>query len=262
MTTDRSIAHQSRWRVFRALAWKTWVESRGRFFATLALLIMLVVYAVLTAPDYLARHNSHFPDKPLFYSVYVWSGLFHYALQGLWMLAAFVLALGGLAREKAAGVALYTLGLPVKRLHLFLLRAGMAWVESLALAVICALLIPLFSSIAGESYPLLQALAFGLLMGTGGLVILTVGLLFSELFEGEFTAPVAGLCAISAVFFGYKARTIPGWNVFDAMSGAAYIDPQTQLWSGGPPWQDLLLCMAVSLGLLCASAVVVRLRDV
>ena len=41
----------------------------------------------------------YFPDKPLPYSVYVWSGFFHDALQGLWVLAAFVLTFGGL-RER------------------------------------------------------------------------------------------------------------------------------------------------------------------
>jgi hypothetical protein len=106
---------------------------------------MLVIYAVFTGPGYLSRHNTHFPDKPLIHSVYVWSGLFHYALQGLWTLAAFVLALGGLAREKATGVGLFTLGLPVKRSHLFLIRAATAWVEAIVLGMTAALLIPTLS---------------------------------------------------------------------------------------------------------------------
>jgi hypothetical protein len=107
----------------RSVLWKAWRESRARFFSALVLLILLVAYAVLTGPGFLARYNAHFPDKPLLYSVYVWTGLFHYALEGLWVLAALVVALGGLAREKATSVALFSLALSVSRLNLFLIRA-------------------------------------------------------------------------------------------------------------------------------------------
>jgi hypothetical protein len=66
-------------------------------FSALVLLASLVVYAVVTSPGFLAHYNTRFPDKPLLYSVYVWTGLFHYALQSLWVLAALVVTLGGLA---------------------------------------------------------------------------------------------------------------------------------------------------------------------
>jgi|GEM_PF-594406 len=244
-----------------ALLWKAWLDSRGRFFSALVLLASLVVYAVLTSPGFLARYNVRFPDKPLFYSVYVWSGLFHYALQGLWVLAAFVLALGGLAREKATGVALFTLGLPVRRLHLFLIRAAIAWAESIVLGLISALLIPVLSSLVGESYSFLQALAFGALMSAAGLVILAFGLLVSEVFEGEFTAPVIGLCALTTVFLSYRAHTFHGSNVFDVMSASASIDPNTQLLTGTLPWLGLAICLLASCGLLFTAGAVIQARD-
>jgi ABC-type transport system involved in multi-copper enzyme maturation permease subunit len=249
------------WSSGRALVWKAWQESRSRFFSALTLLMALVVYAVLTSPGFLARYNVRFPDKPLMYSVYVWSGLFHYALQGLWVLAAFITTLGGFAREKATGTALFTLGLPVRRLHLFLIRAGVAWTESIVLGMASALLIPILSIFVGESYPFLQALAFGALMSTAGLVLLTFGLLISELFEGEFTALVLGLCALTAVFLSYKAHTLHGWNVFDVMSATTYIDPNTQLLTGSAPWPGLAISLLVSLGLLFITGTVIRARD-
>jgi ABC-type transport system involved in multi-copper enzyme maturation permease subunit len=244
-----------------ALLWKAWHESRGRFFCAMVLLASLVVYAVLTGPGFLARYNAHFPDKPMLYSAYVWTGLFHYALQGLWVLAAFVVALGGLAREKAAGVATFTLGLPVRRRRLFLIRASVAWAESLALGLVSAVLIPGLSSLVGESYPFLQALAFGVLMSAGGFVILAFGLLVSEIFEGEFTAPVVGLCALTTVFLSYRAHTLRGWNVFDVMSATASIDPKTQLLAAPLPWPWLGICLLVSSGLLFVAITVVRARD-
>jgi hypothetical protein len=141
-----------------SVLWKIWRESRGRFFSALLLLASLVVYAVLTSPGFLGRYNTRFPDKALLYSVYVWTGLFHYALQGLWVLAAFFVALGGLAREKTTGVALFTLGLPVARLHLFFIRASVAWAESIAFGLASTILIPMLSAVVGEPYPFLQAL--------------------------------------------------------------------------------------------------------
>jgi ABC-type transport system involved in multi-copper enzyme maturation permease subunit len=261
LTTSGINQQQSSWSKGRALVGKAWKESRGRFYAALALLTALVVYAVLTSPGFLARYNARFPDKPLIYSVYVWSGLFHYALQGLWVLAAFVIALGGLAREKAMGVSLFTLGLPVRRQHLFLIRATVAWAESIALGLASALLVPILSFLVGESYPVAQALAFGVLMSAGGLVILAFGLLISEIFEGEFTGPVVGLCTLTAVFLSYKAHTFHGWNVFDVMSATASIDPTTQLLTGAVPWTGLVICLLVSLGLVLTTSVVIRARD-
>src|SRR6266851_1420977 len=154
-----------------SVLWKAWRETRARFFSALVLLTSLVVYAVLTSPGFLARYNTRYPDKPLVYSVYVWTGLFHYALQGLWVLAALVVALGGLAREKATGAALFTQGLPVGRRRLFLIRASVAWAESIAFGLASAILIPALSAFVGESYPFFQALAFGASMTAAGLVI-------------------------------------------------------------------------------------------
>lgn len=262
LTTDSS-SHAGEFRShWEALAWRSWLESRARFAAAFVLLAALVIYGVATAPGYIARHNAHFPDKPLPYSVYVWSGFFHYALQGLWVLAAFVLTFGGLARESATGTALFTLGLPVRRSHLFLVRAAMAWAQAIMLGIGVALLIPVVSHFAGEQYPLGQALEFGALMSCAGLVILAFGLLLSEVFEAEFTTPVIGLCAITTLFFSYKAHILPGWNLFDTMSAAASIDPNTQLMQGPLPYAGLVMSLSIALLLLMCAAFVMRRRDI
>lgn len=245
----------------RCVLWKTWRESRARFFCALLLLTSLVAYAVLTSPGFLTRYNARFPDKPLLYSVYVWTGLFHYALEGLWVLAALVIALGGLAREKAIGVALFSLALPISRLKLFLIRAAMAIVQSIALALTSALLIPALSTLVGEVYPFPQALGFGAWMSGAGLVILAFGLLISEMFEGEFTAPVVGLCSLTAIFLGYRGHVFHGWNVFDAMSATASINLQTQLLTGTFHWFDPAACLLLSIALLFAAGAIVKARD-
>jgi ABC-2 type transport system permease protein len=244
-----------------AVLWKAWQESCARFFSALALLALLVIYAVVTGPGYLEHYNSIYPERPSLYSAYVWGGLFHYALQGLWVLAAFILTLGGLRREKATGVAFFMLGLPVTRLRVFLSRAALASAEAIALGLVPALLIPVVSSFVGESYPWVQALEFGALMSVAGLVIVTLGLLLSEIFEGEFTAAVVGLCALTTIFLCYKARTLRGWNVFDVMSATSCTDPATRLLRGTMPWQGLVICLLVSVGLLFTAGLTIRTRE-
>jgi len=261
LTTDPSNRRRGFGSAGIAVLWKAWQESRSRFFSALVLLASVVIYALIMGPGDVARHRYLHPDKPYFYSTYIWEGLFHYSLQGLWILGAFVVALGGLRREKATGTALYSLGLPVTRMRLFLSRSALACAEAIALGVVSALLIPIVSFFVGESYPFDQALAFGALMGAAGLVIVAIGLLLSEMFEGEFTAAAVGLCALTTIFLSYKAETLSGWNVFDVMSAASYVDPTTRLLNGSAPWPGLIVCLLVSIILLIATGLMIRARD-
>ena len=261
LTTDTSNRNKGFQSAGAAVLWRDWQESRGRFFCALALLTSIVIYAVVTGPGYIERRNALAPDKPELYTAYVWGGLFHYALQGLWVLAVLIITLGGLRRESATGRAQFTLGFPITRLHLFLVRAGVACAESFLLGLIPALLIPALSPFVGESYPLTQALAFGTLMSAAGLAIIALGLLLSEIFEGEFTAPVVGLCGLTAIFLSYKAGTLHAWNVFDVMSATASIDPVTRLFNGAAPWAGLAVCLLASFALFVAAGVTIRTRD-
>jgi ABC-type transport system involved in multi-copper enzyme maturation permease subunit len=254
LTTNSANPHKGFRSADAALLWKAWQESRGRFFSALVLLASVVVYAVVTFHD----RTSVLPPV---YSTYIWEGLFHYSLQGLWVLAALVIALGGLRREKATGAASFSLGLPVTRLRLFLIRAALACAEAFALGLVSALVIPIVSPFVGESYPFDQALAFGAIMSAAGLVIVAIGLLLSEIFEGEFTAAAVGFCGLTAIFLSYKAQALSGWNVFDIMSATAYVDPATKLLKGTMPWPGLAVCLLVSFCLLFAVSLTIRVRD-
>jgi hypothetical protein len=98
-------------------------------------------------------------------------------------------------------------------------------------------------------------------MSAAGFVVLAFGLLLSEIFEGEFTSPVVGLCTLTAMFLGYRAHTLDGWNVFDVMSATASIDPKTQLLTGTFQWLGLTICFLVSSVLLFTAGVVIQARD-
>ena len=117
------------------------------------------------------------------------------------------------------------------------------------------------SPFVGESYPFGQALAFGGLMSAAGLVIVAIGLMLSEIFEGEFTAAAVGLCALTTIFLSYKAQTLRGWNVFDVMSATTCVDPATRLLKGTVPWPGLTICLLISFGLVSITSVMIRTRD-
>jgi ABC-type transport system involved in multi-copper enzyme maturation permease subunit len=261
LTTDSGKHEFSTHSAMSMLLWKAWHESRWRFAAAVILLSSLVVYAVLTSPGFLARYNAHFPDKPLPYSAYVWSGLFHYALQGCWVIATVLLAMGGVAQEKAVGSALFTLALPVSRKRVLFARWSMATAQSCVLSLGCAVLISVVSPLAGESYPILQALGFGSLMFVAGSAVLSFSILLSESFRGEFTAMVVGLSGLAAIFLSYKAHVLRGWNVFDVMSGTSVIDPRTQMLVGRVPWHGLAVCLCVALSFYAVTGLLLARSD-
>jgi hypothetical protein len=98
-------------------------------------------------------------------------------------------------------------------------------------------------------------------MTAAGLVIVAFGLLLSEIFEGKFTSPVVGLCTLAAIFLGYRAHTLRGWNVFDVMSATASIDPKTQLLAGTFHWLGLIVYFLVSAVLLFTTGAMIQARD-
>jgi ABC-2 type transport system permease protein len=244
----------------RVLVWKAWRESRNRYFASLALLLILVGYTVLSGPKFLEGISINHPDEPLTYSGYIWVSLFDFYLQGFWIACAFILGLGGIWRERATGAASFTLSLPVTRKRLILTRAAVAIVEAIVIALLPCLLVPPFSAMTGYHYPLEQSFIFGLLLAFGGLIFVGVSLLLSSLFEGEYTAFVFGLCAIATAFFAFKARSIHRWSIFDLMSGARHIHPRTHLLTS-VPWLGLSISLLISVLLVSIAVQITRSRD-
>jgi ABC-2 type transport system permease protein len=245
---------------WRALIWKAWRESRNRYLASLGFLLVLVSYMVLSGPQFLEGIAINHPDEPLTYSGYIWTILFDFYLQGFWIACAFIFGLGGIGRERATGVATFTLSLPVTRNRLVLTRAAVATVEASVTALLPCLLIPLCSAMTGYRYPLAQSFAFGVLLAVGGLVFVCLSLLLSSLFDGEYTAFVFGICAIAIVFFAFKARSIHRWSIFDVMSGARHIDPSTHLLKS-LPWTGLSISLLISFLLLSTSIQITRSRN-
>ena len=260
MNTDSHHAGIPRSACWRALVWKAWRESRSRYLVSFGLLLILVGYAVLSGPQFLEGIAINHPDEPLTYSGYIWVSLFDFYLQGFWIACAFVLGLGGIWRERSTGLATFTLSLPVTRKCLVLTRAAVAVVQSFVIALVPCLLIPLFSTVHGYRYPLAQSFAFGFLLAVGGLVFVCFSFLLSSLFDGEYTAFSLGVCAIATAFFTFKALSVHRWSIFDLMSGAKHIDPNTHLLNS-LPWAGLGISLLFSFLLLSLSIQITRSRN-
>lgn len=226
----------------------------------LGLLLIIVGCSVLSGPQFLEGIAINHPDEFLSYSGYIWSSLFDFYLQGFWIACAFILALGGLWRERAIGVATLTLSLPVRRKDLVVTRAVMAIAEAFLLALLPCLLIPVCSWIIGYQYPSAQSLIFAVFLTLGGLVFGALSIFLSSLFDGEYTAFVLGMCAIGVTFFTFKARSLHRWSIFDVMSGARHITENTHLVTS-VPWLGLVSSLFIAVLLIGGSVHIMRVRD-
>lgn len=246
---------------WRALLWKAARESRGRFWISLVFLLALVSYVVLTGPAFVAGYARIHPEESLTYSEYVWQALFNYYFQGCWIAAVLTVGFGGLLRERATGVAALTLGLPLSRRAVVASQVVVGVGEAVALAMIPVMAIPLLSRAVGIVYPLSQAMGFGFLLLSAGLVFFCYGVLLSAIFENELTAPILGFITVSAAFMAMKASTVHRFSIFDVMNGARSINPVTHFIERALPWPGIILSIAVAITLLLTAARILRRRD-
>jgi ABC-type transport system involved in multi-copper enzyme maturation permease subunit len=169
------------------LYYKAWLESRTRFCLSAITLAGLCVLFVLCQRETL----TSFTDEPVSYIGYIWRAIYKGYLRELFVLMVLLLGMGGLMREKAHGTACFTLAIPASRLRLVAARALVGFGEIAILSFVPAMVTPALSTFVHRSYPLSQALQFGLLWTVGGVLIFGLGFIASAIFSGEYTAPVA-----------------------------------------------------------------------
>jgi ABC-type transport system involved in multi-copper enzyme maturation permease subunit len=242
------------------LIYKAWLETRWRFLAGLALLMLISLYAVLRAPN-IIQFREQLDREQLTYAKYIWILLYKGYLQSLWILSAMMLGLGGLWREKAAGVSGFTLSLPVTRRRLVLVRALVGAAEAIILALIPSLLIWAVSPLVNQSYPLAEAVSHSILMAGGGLIFYGFGLLLSHLMQGEFSVPTVGLSVCSVLYMAFQTRQLKIYNPFDLMSGRNYLDPNTFLLRDALPWLPLSIFFGIAVLAILTSARIAEARD-
>ena len=198
---------------------KAWIESRGRFLFGLA--------ATGTACGYGWYANRFAIARTTF------------------IVCCFLFGMGGLLRERALGTAPFTLALPVSRLRLVATRAGVGWIELVALALLAA---PFTAS----------PLQSWLLWVAGGSALYAFAFLASSVLAGEYTPFVVAWIA----FFAHTTTTQYVRLMRPALR--PYLFTLQEIMSRLRPFPTLLavaVLAGVSCALLAAAALVTRRRD-
>ena len=251
------------------LWYKAWLETRWRFFTGLILLTGTSVLTVLMYP-YVAGTTVSLPNMGgrlgemvrdaiammTTYPGYIWLQWFGKNLLIIWTLCAILIGVGGIVTESSRGTALFTLSLPVTRRRQIGIRGALGAAELVILAAVPSFLIPAFSSLIGESYPLRDALIYTLVLITSGMSIFSVSFLLAVVFSDQMK-PIIILASV-AFLLALPVRLIKGvspYSIFTLMSGEAYFV------RGEMPWPGLLACAVFSAAMFYLAFRVVEQRD-
>src|SRR5262249_51278785 len=228
------------------LIYKAWLETRWRFFAGLILLSAMSIYTVLRANG-IIHDRELFRNEHILYAQYIWVILYKGYLQTLWILSAVIIGLGGLWREQALGVAGFTLSLPLARRKLVSPRIALGVIEVVALAFVPSIIIWSLSPITGNSYSLGEAISHALLYVSGGLIFYGLGVLLSQIMQGEFSVPATALGSSLVLYIIFQVLRFEDYNPFDLMSGKHFLDPTTFLLKGQLPWIPMSVLLFLAL---------------
>ena len=228
---------------------------------------MQAVYCV----SFVQRARYDFPpinEPALAYSVFVWRGIYNGLGTLVFVMAALLLALGGLRQEQESGTAAFTLALPVSRLQLMATRALVGLLELAGLALIPVLLIPTLSPlVVQQTYPVLHALKFGVLFMSCGAVCFAAGFFWSTVLAGEYTATAACLLTPFAYLVVY-ANISQGGRRFPSANPFAFMNTAGQVTSNGRgllldplPWATMLILVTIAAGILFAAAILTKRQN-
>jgi hypothetical protein len=156
------------------------------------------------------------------YGEYIDSLVFGGFGKWVFVLPVVFLGPGGLLRERAHHTAAFTLALPVSRAQLIASQIAVGLGELAPLAVVPALVISPLSALVHQSYPIAQALRYGLLRCVCGSFIFAITFLLSVFLRGAYTAPMA--CWIALLLQAQVANWRPlrpyGLNPLRTIDGA------------------------------------------
>lgn len=247
--------------IHRALFHKAWKESRARF----AVMVLALVWICATIVLMQRTMRAH-ADEPMSYAEFIWKAIYRGAVRDLFTILVMMLGLGGLLQEQARGTAAFTLALPVPRNRLVATRALVGFVEVAFLSFVPAALLPLLSSILGESYPLNQALLFGVLWAAGGSIMFAATLLLSTFLAGEYTPWIVSTASLVVylVLAGIRPfSTVPSLNFMDVMNGSRMpgFREAGYAMAGPAPLLPIAAMGLAAIGFIWAAAVATERRE-
>jgi len=250
---------------------KSWLETRWRFLAGLAL---LMVVACGTPLDYRATQQllplasaidtsgpfgqriKAVVDLERDYRGFVWWQWFRQNLSQIWTTFAVLLGSGGLIVNPSGGAPLFMLSMPVSRGRVAWIRAATVLAELLVLAIVPSLVIPILSPAFGQRYSAGAALVHGGCVFVAGAMFFSLAFLLSTSFA-DLWRPLLIASAV-ALALALAEQAVSGGvpvGVFRVMSGETYFR------SGHLPWLGLLFSVATAAALLYAASRNIARRD-
>jgi ABC-2 type transport system permease protein len=245
------------------LWYKSWLETRWRFWIGLAILMLAATGTVLAYPRVvqmmpvaaevrlegeIGRRVAEVIALSREYRGYVWVEWFRQNMPQQIAVFAVVLGTGGLLAQATRGGALFTLALPVSRRRLTTVRAATGLGELLVLALVPSLLFPLLSPTVAERYAIGDALVHALCMFGAGTVFFALAFFLSTIFSDLWRPALIALCAAACLSF---VETVLGgrWGhgIFGIMTAEQYFR------AGEIPWLGLLVCAGLSAAMFYAA---------
>ena len=157
--------------MWKMLVYKSWLETRSRFFWCLALTLASISHTVLTAPTVVQSVHHQLPWAEVSFASYLWIGVYAGSLLAAWVALVVILAMGGLRGEEASGACAFTLSLPIRRKRFLLAQLAVGKAESAMFGFLPAFLIPGLCSLVSQTYPISQALLHSVLLVGAGEVL-------------------------------------------------------------------------------------------
>jgi len=233
---------------------KAWRETRTRFLLVAAILAAMCAWAVFFPQTEIDGRHIDFHTS-------VYQFVYYGKAKGVFGILVIFMGTGGLLRERSLRTAAFTLSLPVSRLRLVAVPATAGLCELAAAALLPAVLVPILSTLAGETYPVTEALQFSILWFGFGSIIFAVAFFFSVVAAGEFVAPAATYLIL--MLQGYVAPAIGIEFLLKAMSGldTVYRGASGNVVATGLPWISLAAYSGLALILFAVSGFITQRRD-
>jgi ABC-type transport system involved in multi-copper enzyme maturation permease subunit len=255
--------------------YKTWLETRWGFIFNVLLFAVLAFGAIPRDPAKLARRMARLQSASQQFGAEaervietlssfqgtVWDSWFKLLLTAWPMVAV---AMGAILLHTTcqvmgstqSGSVLYTLSLPVTRRRVLLAPAVMAAAELMALSLVPSVLLSFLCRLWGETFPVGEAVIYGLLVAVGGMVFFSFSFLLSTILKNGWTAIFIGWGVVIALWLpSWRAEAHPWWSLLRVMSGQDY------LLNNQIPWIGLIICLALAAAMFSLSIRIFERRD-
>jgi ABC-type transport system involved in multi-copper enzyme maturation permease subunit len=258
------------------IAYKVWLETRGRFILGALIITCLCLFFVIGNPLILKQWASDaiahpewrdpvwFPQAKSDYGFFLWHFLYNYLLQLLWVIFVVLLGLGGLLSEHEKGTSLFTLSLPVTREELYIKRVITGYGVACALAFVPCLILPLSNLLIDKHYSLDIAISHAVFFICGGMVFYALAIFINTLVKGEFISYSISISLVILFYFFFQPYAdqtqkpgfinyinLPGFMAGKSSSNFFY-DFQ---------WSAFAACIIISLSLIYFSYRIILKRD-